>query len=126
MHFVYFAHCVSYLTTSLFGPTQTRLIAWTLFNLQFAFLNVSSLSFSDIRLNTTYYMIVHLHGMNWKDGKSKNITRNEGSSERILLDVIFDKMTFSLILCSMDVCVFVCICVYLFAFVCICLYLCVL
>ena len=56
---------------------------------------VSSLRFSDIRPNTTYYMIVHLHGMNWKDGKSKNITRNEGSSERILLDVIFDKMTFS-------------------------------
>ena len=90
----------------------------------------------------SYQPTPHFHGMDWKDVKSNDNIRNEGSSERIVLNVIFD-FFFSRILWIWDVCVFVCIfvcscvyvcecvcifvciCVYLFVFVYICVYLCV-
>ena len=59
--------------------------------------------------------------MDWKDVKSNNNIRNEGSSARIVLYVIFDFIFTDFVDLGR-----VCICLYLCVFVCICVYLCVL
>ena len=65
----------------------------------------------------SYQPTPHFHGVDWKDVKSNDNIRNEGSSERIVLNVIFDFFFFTDFVDLGRVCICVYICVYL----CVCL-----